>query len=156
VLGVADEEIVHYQGESSGMGVVAEEQQPPLPRLITLSTLGSKNEDAPGKRTRSLGTVANEPAQKKPPMVVVVSEKPCWVRRETRRSWDKRPDWGRPGTVLRTSQKRKGCRGSDGGKKGDQVLLGWGGKWKTHQCGQTQEREEWHQGNSNRQCRWWP
>ena len=31
---------------------------------------------------------------------VVVSEKPCWVRRETRRSWDKRPDWGRPGTVL--------------------------------------------------------
>jgi hypothetical protein len=42
-------------------------EQPPPPRLITLSTLGSKNEDAPGKRTRSLGTVANEPAQKKPP-----------------------------------------------------------------------------------------
>jgi hypothetical protein len=41
--------------------------QPPPPRLITLSTLGSKNEDAPGKRTRSLETVANEPAQKKPP-----------------------------------------------------------------------------------------
>ncbi len=37
-----------------------------------------------------------------------VSEKPCWVRRGTRRSWDKRPDWGRPGTVFRTSQKRKG------------------------------------------------
>jgi hypothetical protein len=31
-----------------------------------------------------------------------------WVRRETRRSWDNRPDWGRPGTVLRTSQNRKG------------------------------------------------
>ncbi len=30
------------------------------------------------------------------------------VIRATRRSWDKRPDWGRPGTVLRTSQKRKG------------------------------------------------
>jgi hypothetical protein len=42
-------------------------EQPPPPRLITLSTLGSKNEDAPGKRARSLGTVANEPAQKKPP-----------------------------------------------------------------------------------------
>jgi hypothetical protein len=27
------------------------------------------------------------------------------VRRETTRSWDKRPDWGRPGTVFRTSQK---------------------------------------------------
>jgi hypothetical protein len=39
---------------------------------------------------------------------VEVSEKPCWVRRATRRSWDKRPDYGRPGTVLRTSQKRKG------------------------------------------------
>jgi hypothetical protein len=33
-------------------------------------------------------------------MGMVVSEKPCWVRRVTRRSWDKRPDWGRPGTVL--------------------------------------------------------
>ena len=39
---------------------------------------------------------------------VEVSEKPCWARRATRRSWDKRPDWGRPGTVLRTSQKIKG------------------------------------------------
>ncbi len=41
-------------------------------------------------------------------MGVVVSEKPCWVRRATRRSCDKRPDWGRPGTVLRTSQNKKG------------------------------------------------
>ncbi len=32
---------------------------------------------------------------------VEVSEKP-------RRSWDKSPDWGRPGTVFRTSQKIKG------------------------------------------------
>jgi hypothetical protein len=43
-MGIADEEIVHYKGESSGVGVVAE----------------------------SMG--------------VVVSEKPCWVRRATRRS----------------------------------------------------------------------
>jgi hypothetical protein len=48
-------------------GSAGTSEQPPSPRLITLSTLGSKNEDAPGKRTRSLGTVANEPAQKKPP-----------------------------------------------------------------------------------------
>jgi hypothetical protein len=27
-------------------------------------------------------------------MGVEVSENPCWVRRATRRSWDKRPDWG--------------------------------------------------------------
>ena len=43
-------------------------------------------------------------------MGVVVSEKPCWVRRATRRSCDKRPDWGRPGTVLRTSQKKFAVR----------------------------------------------
>ena len=30
------------------------------------------------------------------------------MRREIRRSWDNSPDWGRPGTVLRTSQKMKG------------------------------------------------
>jgi hypothetical protein len=32
-------------------------------------------------------------------MGVEVSENPCWVRRATRRSWDKSSDWGRPGTV---------------------------------------------------------
>ncbi len=48
-------------------------------------------------------------------MGVKVSEKPCWDRRATRRSWDKSLDWGRPGTVFRTSQKRKGRR-SDGEK----------------------------------------
>ncbi len=37
-----------------------------------------------------------------------VSEKPCWDGRVTRRSWDKSPDWGRPGTVFNASQKRKG------------------------------------------------
>ncbi len=42
-------------------------EQPTPPKLITLSTLGNKNGDHPVKRTRSLGTVANEPAQKKPP-----------------------------------------------------------------------------------------
>ncbi len=47
-------------------GLAGTPEQPPPPRLITLSTLGSKNEDAPGKRTRSLRTVASEPAQKKP------------------------------------------------------------------------------------------
>ncbi len=41
-------------------------------------------------------------------MGVEVSEKPYWVRTATRRSWDNRPDWGRPGTVFRTSHKRKG------------------------------------------------
>ncbi len=48
----------------NGAGV---SEQPTPPRLITLSAPGSKNDDAPGKRTRSLGTLANEPAQKKPP-----------------------------------------------------------------------------------------
>ncbi len=53
-----------------------------------------------------------------------VSENLCRVRRATRRSWDKRPDWRRPGTVLRTSQKKKEWvyRGSGGEKEGDQVL----------------------------------
>ena len=51
-------------------------------------------------------------------MGVEVSEKPCWVRRATRRSWDKRPDWGRPGTVLRTSQKRKGLPWGEWRRKG--------------------------------------
>jgi hypothetical protein len=41
--------------------------QPTPPRVISLSTLGGKNEDTVGKRTRSLGTVGSEPAQKKPP-----------------------------------------------------------------------------------------
>jgi hypothetical protein len=41
--------------------------QPTPPRLIILSTLGNKNEDTVGKRTRSMGTMANEPAQKNPP-----------------------------------------------------------------------------------------
>jgi hypothetical protein len=54
---IADEEIVYYKGEGSGVGVVAKKHG---------------------------------------------------GGRATRRSWDKRPDWGRPGTVLRTSQKRKG------------------------------------------------
>jgi hypothetical protein len=40
-------------------------------------------------------------------MGVEVSENPCWVRSDTRRSWDKRPDWRRPGPVLRTSKKKK-------------------------------------------------
>ncbi len=42
-------------------------EQPTPPKLITLSNLGSTKGDTMGKRTRSLGTVANEPAQKKPP-----------------------------------------------------------------------------------------
>jgi hypothetical protein len=42
-------------------------EQPTPPKLITLSNLGSRTVDTMGKRTRSLGTVANEPAQKKPP-----------------------------------------------------------------------------------------
>jgi hypothetical protein len=47
-------------------GSAGTSEQPPPPRLITLSTLGSKNEDTAGKRTRSLGTTAKEPAHKKP------------------------------------------------------------------------------------------
>ncbi len=42
-------------------------EQPTPPKLITLSNLGSRKGDTMGKRTRSLGTVSNEPAQKKPP-----------------------------------------------------------------------------------------
>jgi hypothetical protein len=52
---------------SKNKNVAGTSEQPPPPRLITLSTLGNKYEDAPGKRTRSLGTVTSEPAQKKPP-----------------------------------------------------------------------------------------
>jgi hypothetical protein len=48
-------------------GIARTSEQPTPPRLITLSTLGNKNGVHPVKRTRSLGTVANEPAQKKPP-----------------------------------------------------------------------------------------
>jgi hypothetical protein len=47
-------------------GSAGTSEQPTPPRLITLSTLGNKNEDTVGKRTRSMGTMANEPAQKKP------------------------------------------------------------------------------------------
>ncbi len=57
---------------------------------------------------------------------VEVSEKPCWVKRETRRCWDKNPDWGRPGTVFNTSQKIKGllwaCRRK--GKRPSLVRVG--------------------------------
>jgi hypothetical protein len=48
-------------------GIVGTSEQPTPPRLLTLSTPGGKNEDTVGKKTRSIGTVANEPAQKKPP-----------------------------------------------------------------------------------------
>jgi hypothetical protein len=44
---------------------------------------------------------------RKKSMGVDVSENPCWMRSDIRRSWDKRPDWGRPGTVFKTSQKRE-------------------------------------------------
>ncbi len=48
------------------------------------------------------------------------------MRRETRRSWDKSPDWGRPGTVFKTSQKMKGwfweCRRK--GKRPSLVRVG--------------------------------
>ena len=48
------------------------------------------------------------------------------VNRETRRSCDKRPDWGRPGTVFKTSQKIKGllweCRRK--GKRPSLVRVG--------------------------------
>ncbi len=47
-------------------GSAGTSEQPTPPGLITLSTLGNKNEDTVGKRARSMGTMANEPAQKKP------------------------------------------------------------------------------------------
>jgi hypothetical protein len=56
-----------------GLGGTSE--QPPPPRLITLSTLGNKNEDTVGKRARSMGTMANEPAQKKPPQNSLASDR---------------------------------------------------------------------------------
>ncbi len=37
-------------------------------------------------------------------MSVEVSEKPCWDRKAKRRSWDKSPDWGRPGIVFKASE----------------------------------------------------
>jgi hypothetical protein len=59
---------------------------------------------------------------------VEVLENPCWVRRATRRSWDKRPDWGRPGThslediakekrfAVGVAEKRKETKFGEGGK----------------------------------------
>jgi hypothetical protein len=43
-------------------GLAGASEQPTPPRLITLSTIGNKNEDTVGKRARSMGTLANEPA----------------------------------------------------------------------------------------------
>jgi hypothetical protein len=70
-----NEEIVHYKGESGGVGVVAEEHE------------------GGGLKEAML----------------------------TRRSWDKSPDWGRPGTVFIHHRRGRVCRGSDGGKVGDRV-----------------------------------
>jgi hypothetical protein len=60
---------VHKQNKASknSEGIAGATEQPPPPKLITLSNLGSRKEDTMGKRTRSLGSAANEPAQKKPP-----------------------------------------------------------------------------------------
>ncbi len=52
---------------------------------------------------------------------VEVLKNPCWVRRATRRSWDKRPDWGRPGTVRGHRKRERVFRGSGVEKEGDQV-----------------------------------
>jgi hypothetical protein len=67
-------------------GIARKSEQPTPPKLITLSNLGSRTVDTMGKRTRSLGTVASEPAQKKPPQNSMAStseraplllEQPC-------------------------------------------------------------------------------
>ncbi len=55
------------KAEKNMEGSAGTSGQPTPSRVISLSTLGGKNEDTVGKRTRSLGTVAKEPAQKKPP-----------------------------------------------------------------------------------------
>ncbi len=55
-------------------GSAGTSEQPPPSRLITLSTLSNKKEDTVGKRTRSLGTAANEPAHKKPPQNSLASD----------------------------------------------------------------------------------
>jgi hypothetical protein len=47
---------------------------PPPSRLISLSTLSHKKEDTVGKRARSLGTSASEPAYKKPPQNDLVGD----------------------------------------------------------------------------------
>jgi hypothetical protein len=66
--------------------IARKSEQPTPPKLITLSNLGSRTVDTMGKRTRSLGTVASEPAQKKPPQNSMAStseraplllEQPC-------------------------------------------------------------------------------
>jgi hypothetical protein len=60
---------VHKQNKAfkNSEGIAGATEQPPPPKLIILSNLGSRKEDTMGKRTRSLGSAANEPAQKKPP-----------------------------------------------------------------------------------------
>jgi hypothetical protein len=59
---------VHKQNKATkdSEGMAGTSEQPPPPKLITLSNLGNRKEDTMGKRTRSLGTAANEPAHKKP------------------------------------------------------------------------------------------
>ena len=62
------EVIASVQKQNNVNKEVARTSEPPTPpKLITLSNPGSRKEDTVGKRTRSLGTFASEPAQKKPP-----------------------------------------------------------------------------------------
>jgi hypothetical protein len=68
---------VHKQNKATKNveGTAGTSEQPPPPKLITLSNLSNKKEDTIGnKRTRSLGTAANEPAQKKPPQNSLASD----------------------------------------------------------------------------------
>jgi hypothetical protein len=67
---------VHKQNKATknSEGMAGTSEQPPPPKLITLSNLSNKKEDTMGKRTRSLGTAANEPAHKKPPQNSLASD----------------------------------------------------------------------------------
>jgi hypothetical protein len=68
---------VHKQNQATknSEGMAGTSEQPPPPKLITLSKLSSRKEDTMGERTRSLGSAANEPAQKKPPQNSLASDR---------------------------------------------------------------------------------
>ncbi len=68
VASAAFKEVISSVQKQSSMNknIAGTSEQPTPPKLIILSNLGSKKEDIMGKRARSLGPAASEPAQKKP------------------------------------------------------------------------------------------
>jgi hypothetical protein len=81
VIKLSFKEVISSVQKQNNMNknIAGTSEEPTPPKLITLSNLGSRKGDTMGKRTRSLGTAANEPAQKKPPQnnMASPSERDC-------------------------------------------------------------------------------